>query len=165
MQDPGFVEPFFGIGTEEGTGKRGSISHGGIGVASDLPYNHKISLGYSLYQYSRKTDDANNMDFDVNAVSLTYGYPILYRLRSKMYFNVGNTFLAVDGKFFSESHNADFFQSAPFMGIDYKYLRSPDTIMSFFINSRYLVQNDRAETLLLGDYDAFLTSFGLKIEF
>ena len=32
------------------------------------------------------------MDFDVNAVSLTYGYPILYRLRSKMYFNVGNTF-------------------------------------------------------------------------
>ncbi|MBM2834696.1 MAG: hypothetical protein HW406_1857, partial [Candidatus Brocadiaceae bacterium] len=100
--EPGFIEPFFGIRTEEGTGKKGSISHGGIGVSSDLPYNHKVTLGYSLYQYSRKTDDANNMDFDVNAVSLTYGYPILYRLRSKMYFNVGSTFLAVDGKYFSE---------------------------------------------------------------
>ncbi|OHC15110.1 MAG: hypothetical protein A3K50_04855 [Planctomycetes bacterium RIFOXYD12_FULL_42_12] len=165
MQEPGFIEPFFGIRTDEGTGKKGSISHGGIGVSSDLPYNHKISLGYSLYQYSRKTDDANNMDFDVNAVSLTYGYPILYRLRSKMYFNMGNTFLAVDGKFFSESQNADFIQYAPFMGIDYKYLRSPDTVLSFFVNSRYLLQDDRAETLLLGDYDAFLTSFGLKIEF
>ena len=82
-----------------------------------------------------------------------------------MYFNVGNTFLAVDGKFFSESQNADFIQYAPFMGIDYKYLRSPDTVLSFFVNSRYLLQDDRAETLLLGDYDAFLTSFGLKIEF
>ena len=82
-----------------------------------------------------------------------------------MYLNVGNTFLAVDGEFFSESRNADFFQTAPFMGIDYKYLRSPDTVLSFFINSRYLVQNDGAETLLLGDYDAFFTSFFLKIEF
>ena len=63
VQEPGFIEPFFGIRTEEGTGKKGSISHGGIGVVSDLPYNHKISLGYSLYQYRRKTDDANNMDF------------------------------------------------------------------------------------------------------
>ena len=105
------------------------------------------------------------MDFDVNAVSLTYGYPILYRLRSKMYFNVGNTFLAVDGQFCSESRNADFIQSAPFMGIDYKYLRSPDTVLSFFVNSRYLLQNDEAESLLLGDFDAFLTSFGLKVEF
>jgi len=165
VQEPGFIEPFFGIRTEEGTGKKGSISHGGIGVSSDLPYNHKVSLGYSLYQYSRKTDNANNMDFDVNAVSLTYGYPILYRLRSKMYFNVGNTFLAVDGEFFSESRNADFIQSAPFMGIDYKYLRSPDTVLSFFVNSRYLLQNDEAESLLLGDFDAFLTSFGLKVEF
>ncbi|MBI5183959.1 MAG: hypothetical protein HY999_06305 [Nitrospinae bacterium] len=165
MTTPGFIEPFFGIRSSSGSGEKGSVKTFGVGFQSDLPANYKSSISYNFYRFEREDSGLDNIDLRIHGASILFGYPILYRMNAKSYFNFGYSIMHTWGEYYSLRDNIDFIQGSPYCNLEYKYVTSPDTTILFWITYKNIAQNDTSDVTLLGDFDANLIYGGIRIDF
>ncbi len=147
---PGFIEPLFAAGMATGTAKKGRINNWGISLRYDLPENRRLMLGFHEYRFDRHAADANRIDTKARFALFSFGFPLRYKLETKVYLDLGYAAASGDGKWLSVAKNLDFIQHGPFLRLSYHFTHSPNVLKSISLTVRQLWQHDKAATM--GDW-------------
>ena len=151
----GFREPFFGLADLAGSGDKGDIQGLEGGINYQLPRNMRLALGLSYWDFQRDggPQGTNKMDFRAEALRITFGYPLLYTLKSKIYLDSGYAVITGKGSYLSSRGNLDFIQNSPFIALSYKFTDPPDVLRYITLKYTFYYQQDHADPHVLGDFD------------